>query len=236
MTSDAAEYREQHRIRIIDEFVKSLYGLQNVLHRVFGDVVGASAWSPFQAKTVNVNTDPTEWDMIVNNPQQLGQSILSRQKADVDHAALVLGEALLKHTGTRLVDMAPEMLRDHPKDLGKIEMSLEQISDLLKNSPQDSVSLAVVTLHEGVIDMVNDNASLSAQAARSFGFQPAVVDADEKRLEEKVQLLNVAQMWATLAMLETRVMRTALILDMALEKKGIVQDRNVTNYRGRLVL
>jgi hypothetical protein len=49
-------------------------------------------------------------------------------------------------------------------------------------------------------------------------------------------LLDVAQMWAELAMLETRVMRTALVLDMAFDQRGIEQDRSQTDYQGRVVL
>lgn len=236
MTSDADEYRELNRYRVIDQSVKHLRTMQLALHRVFGEVVKAAQWSEFSGHSIKSYTDPQEWDMISHNPQQLGQSILVRQKADVDHAALALGEALLKQTGSALIDTTPETLRDSPRELGRVEMSLEQISELLGHQPKDKIAVAVTSVKQGVMDMVNNNSGLSAQAAMSFGFKPGLADADEKKLNGKRQLLNVAQKWAELAMLETRVMRTALILDRALEKKGVAQERIVADYQGRVIL
>lgn len=236
MASDADEYREQHRYMVIHNSVSHLRSMQMALHRVFSEVVATSVWSDFSRHSIKAYTNPQDWDMISNHPEQLGKAILLRQKEDVDHAAAVLGDALLKHTGTTLVDMPAEELRENPKKLGQVEMTLEQISELLGHKPHDKSMMSVVALQGGIQDMVNDNTRLSAKAAASFGYKPVLADADEKRLRGKRNLLDVAQMWAELAMLETRVMRTALVLDMALDSRGIKQERSLADYHGRVVL
>jgi|GEM_PF-6940143 len=236
MTSDAEEYREQHRFMVIRNSVSHLRNMQVALHRVFGEVVTTAQWSDFSRHSIKAYTNPQDWDMISNHPDQLGKSILQRQKEDVDHAAAVLGDVLLKHTGSTLMDIPVEDLRESPKKLGQVEMTLEQISELLGHNSQDKTVIAVTTLKKGVEDMINNNTTLSSKAAMSFGYKPMLADTEERRLRGKRQLLDVAQMWAELAMLETRVMRTALVLDMAFDQRGIEQDRSQTDYQGRVVL
>ncbi len=233
MTSDAAEYHEQHRFLVIDQSVKHLRAMQGALHRIFAAVVSGSQWSEFNAQGLKAYADKNDWDMIVNNPDDLGRPIIARQKADVERTAQLLGETLLKHTGHTLMDTPPETLRENPAQLGKVEMTLEEISEFLTPGKADA---PVIVLKEGVKDMINNNAGLSAHAARAFNFKPVAVDEDEKRLDGKRQLLDVAQVWAELAMLETRVMRTALLMDMAYEKKGVTQSRTHADYQGRIIM
>lgn len=233
MTSDAAEYHEQRWFVVIDNSVKQLHAMQGALHRIFAAVVSSCQWSEFNTQGLKAYADKADWDMIVNNPDDLGHPIIERQKADVERTAQLLGETLLKHTGNVLMDTPPEMLRESPAQLGKVEMTLEEISEFLKPNKADA---PVIVLKEGVLDMVNNNAGLSVHAARAFNFKPSVVDADEKRLGDKRQLLDVAQIWTELAMLETRVMRTSLLMDMAYEKKGITQPRTHADYQGRIIM